>query len=258
MRLAVLGSGSRGNSIFVESDGFKLLIDAGFSGKKIEELLSKINVNISEIDAIFITHEHTDHILGAGILSRKYNIPIYITRESYEAGILKLGKISQENIRWIDESSISIGETVLKPFDVMHDAERTVGFRIEESTGKKVAIATDLGYIDNIVKEHFKEVDVAVIECNYDYQKLMECSYPWDLKARVKGRNGHLSNNDCARFIKHIYHKDLKKIYLAHISKDSNEPNLALETVLDELSRAKIVVEVEIATQEFDGKLVEF
>ena len=191
-------------------------------------------------------------------VNSKYDIPIYITRESYEAGILKLGKISTRNLKWIDEEVISLGNSLLFPFDVMHDAERTIGFRIEESSGAKVAIATDLGYVDNIVKENFKEVNVIVIECNYDYQKLMECSYPWDLKARVKGRNGHLSNNDCARFIRSIYHADLKKIYLAHMSKDSNNPKLALNTVLEELSREKIEVSIEVASQEFNGEIIEF
>ena len=185
MKVAVLGSGSRGNSIFLETDNIKILVDAGFSGKKIDEQLKKIKINIEEIDGILITHEHGDHIQGAGIISRKYNIPIYITKESYEAGILKLGKISSDNLRWI-EDSFHLGKSKVYPFDVMHDAERTIGFRIEESTGAKIGIATDLGYIDNNVRESFKNVDVMIIECNYDYHKLMECSYPWDLKADRK------------------------------------------------------------------------
>lgn len=257
MRLSVLGSGSKGNSIFLETDGIKLLIDAGFSGKKIEEQLKKIDIKISEIDGILITHEHTDHILGAGIISRKYNIPIYITKESYNNCILKLGKISLQNLNYI-EKEFMIGSSVVYPFDVMHDAERTIGFRIEESSGKKISIATDLGYIDNTVREAFREVDVMIIECNYDYHKLMECSYPWDLKSRVKGRNGHLSNNDCARFITEMYHKKLKKVYLAHMSKDSNEPELAINTVLDELSRKNICISIELAKQESSDELFEF
>lgn len=257
MKVAVLGSGSRGNSIFLETDNIKILVDAGFSGKKIDEQLKKIKINIEEIDGILITHEHGDHIQGAGIISRKYNIPIYITKESYEAGILKLGKISSDNLRWI-EDSFHLGKSKVYPFDVMHDAERTIGFRIEESTGAKIGIATDLGYIDNNVRESFKNVDVMIIECNYDYHKLMECSYPWDLKARVKSRNGHLSNNDCARFIKEIYHEKLLKVYLAHMSKDSNDPKVALDAVLDELQRENIDVSVEIAQQDIVTKLIEF
>lgn len=257
MRLAVLGSGSKGNSIFLETDNIKLLIDAGFSGKKIEEQLNKIGIDICSIDGILITHEHGDHILGAGIISRKYDVPIYITKESYEAGVLKLGKIKPENLRFIEEA-FWVGESMVYPFDVMHDAERTIGFRIEESTGSKIAIATDLGYIDNTVREAFKDVDVIVVECNYDYHKLMECSYPWDLKARVKSRNGHLSNNDCARFLCEIYHEKLKKIYLAHMSKDSNDPKIALDAVMDELNRNNIEVSVEIAQQDICTKIIKF
>ncbi len=257
MRLAVLGSGSKGNSIFLETDNINLLIDAGFSGKKIEEQLSKIGVDICNIDGILITHEHGDHILGAGIISRKYDVPIYITKESYEAGILKLGKIKSENLRFIEEA-FWVGDSMVYPFDVMHDAERTIGFRIEESSGSKVAIATDLGYIDNTVREAFRDVDVVVIECNYDYHKLMDCSYPWDLKARVKSRNGHLSNNDCARFLCEIYNEKLKKIYLAHMSKDSNDPKIALDAVMDELVKNRIEVPVEIAGQDVCTKVIKF
>ncbi|MEG1450739.1 MAG: MBL fold metallo-hydrolase [Cetobacterium sp.] len=257
MRLSVLGSGSRGNSIFLETDSIKLLIDAGFSGKKIEEQLKQIGVDICGIDGILITHEHGDHIQGAGIISRKYDIPIYITKESYEAGILKIGKIKESNLRFI-ENQFWLGDTMVYPFDVMHDAERTIGFRFEESGGAKLAIATDVGYIDNGVREAFKDVDVMVIECNYDYQKLMDCSYPWDLKARVKSRNGHLSNNDCARFVRENYHSKLKKVYLVHMSKDSNDPKLALDAVLEELLRHGIDISLEVAQQDITTKVIEF
>lgn len=257
MKLAILGSGSRGNSIFLETDSIKLLIDAGFSGKKIEEQLKKIGEKIEDIDGIFITHEHGDHIQGAGIISRKYGIPIYITKESYEAGILKLGKLKNEHVRFI-EGQFWVGDSAVYPFDVMHDAERTIGFRIEESKGSKVAIATDIGYIDNTVREAFKDVDVMIIESNYDYTTLMQCSYPWELKSRVKGRNGHLSNTDAARFIREMYHPNLKKVFLAHMSKDSNDPKIAWDSVLDELIRNRIKLSLEIAHQDLCTEMIEF
>lgn len=254
MKISILGSGSGGNSIFLEVDNIKILVDAGFSGKKIEERLKNIEENIEEISAILITHEHGDHIQGAGILSRKYNIPIYITPESYESGILKLGKISDKNIIYI-EKDFYIDSIKITPFDVMHDAERTVGFRVEGNTGKKIAISTDIGYVDNVVREHFKDVDIMVIESNYDYNLLMKCAYPWDLKARVKSRNGHLSNNDTARFIRESYHVNMKKVYLAHMSKDSNDSKVALETILEELDRYEIDVDIEIACQDVCTKI---
>lgn len=250
MKISMLGSGSKGNSTFVETEGIKFLIDAGFSGKKLKERLESIGENIEEIKAILITHEHGDHIMGAGILSRKYDIPIYITEESYESGIKKLGNIEEENLRFLNGEFKLSPKVSITPFDVMHDAKRTMGFKVINSSGKKVALATDIGYIDNRVKEHFKGVDIMVIECNYDYSMLMTCSYPWDLKNRVKSNNGHLSNEESAKFICENYHEGLKKVYLAHVSRDSNRYELALKAVKNQLKVEGIEVELEMAYQD--------
>lgn len=257
MKISVLGSGSAGNATFIEVCGTKLLIDAGFSGKKMEEKLNSIGERMEEIQAILITHEHGDHIQGAGILSRKYNIPVYITRESYEACSLKLGKLDGDNLKFLESDFMLNNAVKVIPFDVMHDAERTVGYRLEGANGKKLAISTDIGYIDNIVREHFKEVDIMVIESNYDYNMLMKCSYPWDLKARVKSRNGHLSNNDAARFIRDMHHEALKKVYLVHASKDSNTYDIAFETVAEELRSSGIETKLEISVQDIPTKIYE-
>lgn len=250
MKISILGSGSGGNSIFLESEGTKILIDAGFSCKKIEERLNSIGESLKEIKALLITHEHGDHIQGAGIISRKFNIPIYITPESYRAGEGKLGKVSDENLKLIENKFIVNDSLLINPFDVMHDAERTVGYRIESQNGKIAAISTDIGYVSNIVRENFKDIDVMVIESNYDYNMLMKCNYPWDLKARVKSRNGHLSNNEAAKFIKEMYNERLKKVYLAHISKDSNNPEIVRDTIEQELRSGRIALPFELAKQD--------
>lgn len=257
MRISILGSGSGGNATFIEIDGIKILIDAGFSGKKINERLLEIKEDINKIEGILITHEHIDHIQGAGIISRKYNLKIYITKESYNICEKKLGKIKPENLIFIDINEIIFKNKVrVKPFDVMHDAARTVGFRIEGIISKKVlSISTDIGHIDNRVRECFKNSDIIVIESNYDYQMLMGCDYPWDLKDRVKSRNGHLSNNDAAKFICETYNEKLKKVYLAHVSKDSNTRKIVSETISNELKRLKIKLPVEIARQDMVTKL---
>lgn len=258
MKISVLGSGSAGNSTYIEVDGLKILVDAGFSCKKIEEKLEQIGEKLSNISAMLITHEHTDHINGAGIIARKYDIPLYISRESYEAGATKLGELDRTLVKFIDTKEFILGDTIkISPFDVMHDAERTLGFRIESQLGKKIAISTDIGYIDNIVREYFKDVDAMIIESNYDYNMLMNCSYPWNLKARVKSRNGHLSNNDCARFIKEMHNDKMKKIFLAHISKDSNDPMLIKQTMDDEFDRMLRRPEYEITNQDIVSKLIE-
>lgn len=250
MKISILGSGSSGNSTFLEVDGFKFLIDAGFSGKKLGERLGFIGEKLEDIKAVLITHEHLDHILGAGVLSRKYNIPIYITPESYQVCSEKIGKIQMENLKFIDGEFNLLDKVKVTPFDVMHDAERTVGFKIENSRGKRLAISTDIGCINNVVREHFREANIVVIECNYDYHMLMNCSYPWDLKARVKGRNGHLSNNEAAKFIREIYHPGLEKVYLAHVSKDSNTYETAMCTVEGELNSECSDLKIEIAYQD--------
>jgi len=236
MNISILGSGSSGNSTFVEIEDYKLLVDTGFSCKKTEEKLEMIGKKLSDISAILITHEHSDHINGAGVIARKYDIPIYITPESYKAGVGKLGEIDKSLIKFIDGSFILDDKVKVSPFDVMHDAERTIGFKLESQLNKKIAISTDIGYITNIVREYFKDVDAMVIESNYDFNTLMNCSYPWNLKERVKSRNGHLSNNECAKFIKEMYTDKLKKVFLAHVSKDSNHLSIIKETLEDEFT----------------------
>lgn len=253
----MLGSGSGGNATFIEENNYGILIDAGFSCKKIEERLEAIGKSAQDIQAMLITHEHTDHIAGAGILARKYDLPIYISPESFEQCKNKLGKLSEDQIRFIRKDFL-LGENIyIKPFDVMHDAVRTLGFRIETATQKKLAISTDIGYITNIVREAFQEVDIAILESNYDYNMLMNCSYPWDLKARVKGRNGHLSNNDAAKFLKEILHRGLQKIFLAHISKDSNHPNIIHETLQTEFEKFQKKPNYELTFQDSVSKFFE-
>lgn len=255
MKIAMLGSGSRGNATFIEENNFSILVDAGFSCKKIEERLESIGRRAADIKALLITHEHTDHISGAGILARKYDLPIYITPESFEQCKTKLGKLTEDQVRFIKKGFI-LGENIyIRPFDVMHDATRTLGFRLETASQKNLAISTDIGCITNLVREAFHDVDVAILESNYDYNMLMNCSYPWDLKDRVKGRNGHLSNGDAAKFLKEILHKQLQKIFLAHISQDSNHPDIIHETLKIEFESFRQKPNYEISTQDFSTNI---
>lgn len=255
MKISILGSGSAGNSTFIEIEGYKILIDAGFSCKKTEDKLEKIGKKLSDISAILITHEHSDHINGAGIISRKYDIPIYITPESYKVGAAKLGQIDKSLINFIKGDFILDDKVKISSFDVMHDAVRTIGFKLETQLNKKIAISTDIGYITNVVREYFKYVDAMVIESNYDFNTLMNCSYPWNLKERVKGRNGHLSNNECAKFIREMCTDKLKKVFLAHVSKDSNKLSLIKETLQNEFTGMIRKPNCEITTQDEVTKL---
>lgn len=247
MKISVLGSGSSGNSIYIENNNNKILIDAGFSGKIIKEKMEKINRNLDEIDGLLITHEHGDHILGAGILSRRHKIPIYITKESFIAGEKKLGKIEENLLNFLEED-FNIGDFKIKYFDVHHDATRTVAYIIEYNN-KKIGIATDIGHADNIIKYNFQNLDVLIIESNYDHSMLIECGYPADLKARIKSNRGHFSNDDAGKFICHVHHDNLKKVYLVHLSKDSNTANTAYNTVKTILDENSINVDIEVVPQ---------
>lgn len=254
MKIAVLGSGSKGNSIYIESKNSKILIDAGFSGKIIKEKMEKIGKNLDDIKALLITHEHGDHILGAGILVRRHKMPLYITRESFLAGEKKLGNIDEELLNFV-EKEFKIDDLHIKTIDVLHDAQRTVAYKIENEAGKKIGIATDIGHADSIIKYYFNDLDVLVIESNYDYNMLMTCGYPADLKSRIKSNRGHFSNEDCAKFISEVHHEGLKKVYLVHISKDSNTKDLAYKTVKNHLDKEGIKVEIEVIPQETQSNI---
>lgn len=259
MKISILGTGSSGNSIYIEDDKNKILIDAGFSGKKMAEKLGNINRNLDDINALLISHEHGDHTLGAGIIARRHKIPIYISKESYDCIKDKLGEIPENLLNFI-EGDICLNDLNIKSIDVSHDAIRTMAFKIENSHGKKIGVATDVGKINNILKYDFRDLNLLVLESNYDFNMLMECSYPQDLKMRIKSNRGHLCNSDSGKFIADIYHHYLEKVFLAHISNDSNCPKVAKETVINELIQRGIDIDsnfIEAVPQGIYTKLYE-
>ncbi|GFP78221.1 MBL fold metallo-hydrolase [Clostridium fungisolvens] len=232
-----LYSGSSGNSIFVRSDSGKVLIDAGLPGKKIDSALSEIGQNPSEIDGIFITHEHSDHIKGIGVLSRKYNIPIYANEATWNAMENQVGKIKEENIRIIDKrSTIEVKDLEIKCFNIPHDAAGPMGYTIR-SKGRSVSVATDFGTFTEEIKENIKDSEVILLESNHDIQMLKYGPYPYPLKRRILSEIGHLSNEDCGKAIVDILRGDEpKKIILGHLSNTNNHPDLAFQTVLNVLN----------------------
>jgi phosphoribosyl 1,2-cyclic phosphodiesterase len=254
MKISILGSGSEGNATYVEACGVSFLIDAGFSAKTLIGRLKSIGVDPLALKAILVTHEHNDHIKGVGILSRKLNLPIYITPESYQASKSYLGELASANLHLI-EGVFEIEAVRFIPFNVNHDAVRTVGFRIEGANGKRLAISTDIGCYTEEVVSHFADVDVMILEANYDLDMLQSCGYPYYLKERIRSPHGHLSNADSGKLIADIYHSRLKKVYLAHVSKNSNTYGLALSTVQNELESRGIEVDLEVAFQHDVTKL---
>ena len=236
MEFCSIASGSSGNCIFVGTSEANILIDAGISAKKICEGLKGIDIDPFDIDGIFVTHEHIDHIQGIQVFVKKYGINIYGTGKTLKAIYSKFGGDLGESrmIDIIPDIDICVKDAIIHPFAVSHDAVDPVGYRIE-SGEKRFAVATDLGYFDDYIVENLKDLDAICIEANHDINMLMVGKYPYQLKQRVSGRKGHLSNDSCADLLCRIAGDRLKKILLIHLSKDNNYAELAYETVRAEL-----------------------
>ena len=236
MEFCSIASGSSGNCIFVGTDEANILIDAGVSAKKICEGLKGIDINPSEIDGIFITHEHIDHIQGLQNFVKKYPTRVYGTsktlRAIYQKGKGEFGEAGFEDIN--PDIDICLEDAIITPFAVAHDAADPVGYRVE-SRGKRFAVATDLGCYDDYIVDHLKDLDGLCLEANHDINMLMVGKYPYQLKQRVAGPKGHLSNDSAAELLCRIFCDRLKYVLLIHLSKDNNYAELAYETVRAEL-----------------------
>ncbi len=233
MEISVLASGSSGNSIYFGDGSTNVLIDAGLSGKELSKRLNKIGLDGKDIDAILVTHEHNDHITGVGVLSRRYNIPVYANELTWQAAASKLGKIKELNCKQF-ETDFMLGDFGIQPFSISHDAIDPVGYKITYKN-KQVGIATDTGYVPSRVKKELEGVDFLIIESNHDLEMLMTGSYPWSLKNRIKGDKGHLSNDATAALLPELINSNHPCILLAHLSKDNNVPDLAYLTIKNNL-----------------------
>lgn len=254
-----LYSGSSGNSIFVGTKKAKILFDAGLAGKHIEKALIDIGQKPCDLDAIFITHEHIDHIKGAGVLSRRYDIPIYANFDTWNAMKNNIGKIKPDNIKVIDDKYLNFNDTCILNFNISHDAANPKGYVIYDGN-KKACIATDLGEFSIEVKNSIKECDVMLIESNHDVQMLKFGPYPYDLKRRILSSKGHLSNDDCGKALVTIMNEKRKIVFLGHLSKTNNYPDLAYQTVINILNENGIVqgkdIEVNIAERNGHSKYI--
>ncbi len=241
MRLCSIASGSSGNCIYVGSDNTHILIDTGISKKRIDEGLAELGLSGEQIDGILITHEHSDHIQGLGVFSRKYEVPIYATRGTIR-GIQEykcLGKMPEGIYHSVaKDETFEIGDLKIKPFAISHDANEPSGYRVE-TEDKAIAVATDLGIYDDYTIENLKDLNGIILEANHDIHMLEVGPYPYYLKQRVLGNHGHLSNELSGRLLCNILHDKLKYIMLGHLSKENNYPELAYETVKLEVTMGK-------------------
>jgi phosphoribosyl 1,2-cyclic phosphodiesterase len=242
-----LYSGSSGNSLFVGADNTRILIDAGLSGRTISDGLGSIGILPETLDAILVTHEHSDHIKGIGILSRRYHIPVYANARTWDAMGQQVGEISF-GLKRIFETGVSfyIKSLEIQPFTIPHDAAEPVGYRIFYG-GHSIATATDVGYMTGNLLANLSGADLILLESNHDPEMLRNnAHYSAQLKTRILGKHGHLSNADCAEALVKLYSTGVRHVILGHLSKENNTPELALHTVCEGVSGAGISLNEEM------------
>lgn len=247
-----LASGSKGNAIYVEGEETKILIDAGISFKALTERLGAIEVDIGEIDAILITHEHGDHIRGLEKTAKQLDIPIFANSETAKATLGEMRSRPRFKIFSTGES-FEFGEMEIHPFSVQHDTLDPVAFTIRMGE-IKFGICADLGFVTTLVRAHLLECDYLYIEANHEPSMVYACNRPMVYKQRVLGRQGHLSNDAAAELIEEIDHPGLKHVYLAHLSGECNNPELAIKRVQEKVKRE---LSLSIAYQEKNSQLLE-
>jgi phosphoribosyl 1,2-cyclic phosphodiesterase len=236
VRLTILGSGSGGNCAYVETDETRVLIDAGFSLRQLRQRLATIGRGPENLSGILVTHEHSDHVQGLGALNEKLHIPIYCNRPTHEAVEYQLQ--ARLPCRLFETgASFEVGDIMVETFTVPHDAQDPVGFLLRTSAGN-IGFLTDLGHTTRLVLERVRPAHALVLEANHDVKMLQECpSRPWSLKQRILGRHGHLSNEAAADATEQIMSDDLRYLYLGHLSRECNRPELAHRVVNDRLQK---------------------
>lgn len=228
MKVSILASSSSGNSIYIEDGEFSCLVDAGLTGKKIIENLNKIDRDIKDIKHIFVTHEHIDHIKGVGVLARKYNIPVFANKLTWDN--MSIGDIKTDLKFHFEKDEVrDIQGVTVSSFGVSHDAANPQFYTFERM-GRKVSILTDTGYVSDKMIDNIKNSNTLIYESNHEENILLSCSYPWKTKQRILSDQGHLSNTDSANYLTRIIGDSTKNIFLAHLSKENNTKELASMT----------------------------
>ncbi|MGN1317689.1 MAG: MBL fold metallo-hydrolase, partial [Lachnospirales bacterium] len=231
LRFSTIASSSKGNCIYIGSEHTNILIDAGVSGKKVEEGLKELNLCGTDIDAIFVTHEHSDHVSGIGVMSRRFNIPVYATEGTWNNMPKSVGAFrrNMERLVYADEVCV-FNDLCIKPFNIPHDASEPVGYSVFNDK-HKITVATDIGHITDTVKENVKNSSLVLLESNHDVNMVLKGGYPQVLKERILSDFGHLSNDNAGKFLAKGICEKLKYVFLGHLSQDNNTPRIAYDTV---------------------------
>jgi phosphoribosyl 1,2-cyclic phosphodiesterase len=233
LELCSIASGSSGNCICVGTDDNHVLIDAGISGKKVENGLMEMGLKCSEMQGILVTHEHIDHVAGLGVLARRYGIPMYATKGTIEGikGMRSLGKIDESLFHTVvPGEDFSIGDMTFHPISISHDAADPVAYRFSNGN-RTFAVVTDLGTYDDALVEELQNLDAVLLEANHDIRMLQTGAYPYPLKQRILGDKGHLSNERSGQLLCQLLHDNFGTVMLGHLSKENNYEELAYETV---------------------------
>lgn len=250
VRVTILGSGSSGNAILVESGSTRLLVDAGFSGVDLERRLAAVEVPPESIDALFITHDHGDHTRGMGVLARRWGMPLYLTERTRTAcrGLLRG---DERVVAYSSREGVRVGALEVSPFLTVHDAVDPVAVTVAEAgTGQKLGIATDMGRPTATVRSALQGCHMLVLESNYDDILLRESIYPWSVKSRIASSHGHLSNRAAAELVGELAHPELACVVLAHLSERANAPGLAEEVVGEALQAVRYRGEMHTGLQD--------
>ncbi|MFE8697672.1 MBL fold metallo-hydrolase [Cytobacillus sp. FJAT-53684] len=255
LQFSVLASGSTGNAILVATEDHSFLIDAGLSGKQMEALFQKVGREIGNLSGILVTHEHSDHIKGVGILARKYRLPVYANQKTWQAMDGLIGQVPLEQKFIFDMETVkTFGSLDIESFGVSHDAADPM-FYVFHQGEKKIVLITDTGYVSDRMKGLISNADAYVFESNHDVQMLRMGRYPWSIKRRILSDVGHVSNEDAAIAMSEVAGDRTKRIYLAHLSQDNNMKDLARMSVEQTLESRGIRVGEQFELYDTDPKI---
>ena len=230
IKICSLFSGSSGNCIYVSYGDTAVLIDAGVSGKRIEEAMAQIGEPMDKVKALFITHEHSDHICGAGIIARRFKLPVFANKKTWDAMRRFMGKLAPDQAQIMEVGVNHIfGDMEVKSFPIPHDAACPVGYNFTIN-GKKITVATDIGHMSRELLGNMEGSDMILLESNHDIEMLRTGRYPWPLKQRILGDNGHLCNEMAGKVVAYLAESGTKFFVLGHLSQENNFPELAYET----------------------------
>lgn len=243
LKFCTLFSGSSGNSAFIGNDTAKLLVDAGVTAKSIEHELALIDEDPRDIDVVLITHEHIDHVRGAGVLARRYGMKIAVNRRTWYAMAAEVGKVDPAQLIFTDElnGSLTVGGLEIVPFPISHDAADPVGYSISDRR-HKITVATDTGYLSPALHDYCSGSSAVLIEANHDLDMLEHGPYPKSLIARIRGKRGHMCNELCGEFAAELAESGTRAIIIGHLSNENNLPELAYETVRRTMEEAGVRV----------------